>query len=72
MADGETSGAGPGVVPPHVTVGIVAAPALPDGLTADCVRDLSRELGSRHPEVQWRFRLLRDALVAYELLFLRL
>ena len=64
MADGETSGAGPGVEPPHVTVGIVAAPALPDGLTADCVRDLSRELGSRHPEVQWRFRLVRDALVA--------
>jgi hypothetical protein len=64
VADDETSGAGPGVVPPDVTMGVVAAPALPDGLAADCVRDLSRELGARHPEVQWRFRLVRDALVA--------
>jgi hypothetical protein len=31
------------VVPPHVTVGIVAAPALADDLTSDCVRDLSRD-----------------------------
>jgi hypothetical protein len=52
------------VVPPHVTVGIVAAPALADDLTSDCVRDLSRELRARHPEVHWRFRLVRDALVA--------
>jgi hypothetical protein len=52
------------VVPPHVTVGIIAAPALPDGLAADCVRDLRRELGTRHPEVQWRLRMICDALVA--------
>jgi len=49
VPDGETSGPGPGVVPPHVTVGIVVAPALSDGLTADCARDLRRELGARHP-----------------------
>src|SRR4051812_46977579 len=49
---------------PHVTVGLVAAPAVPDGLTAECVGDLRRELRARHPEVQWRFRLVRDALVA--------
>jgi hypothetical protein len=47
-----------------VTVGIVAAPALPDGLAADCARDLRNELGARHPEVHWDFRLVRDALVA--------
>ena len=64
MDDDGTRRALPAAVPPDVTVGIVAAPALPDDLTADCVRDLSRELGARHPEVQWRFRLVRDALVA--------
>lgn len=64
MADGETSDAGPGVVPPDLTVGIVAAPALPDGLTADFARDLRRELGARHPEVHWHLRVVRDALVA--------
>jgi hypothetical protein len=64
VADGETSGAGPEVVPPDVTVGIVAAPALPDGLAGDCARDLRGELGTRHPEVHWHFRLVHDALVA--------
>jgi hypothetical protein len=64
VADDERSGAGPGVAPPDVTVGIVSAPALPDGLTTECVQDLRRELGARHPEVQWRFRVVRDALVA--------
>jgi hypothetical protein len=49
---------------PQVTMGIVAAPALQDALIADWVRDLRRELGARHPDVQWRFRLVRDALVA--------
>ena len=64
MAEGETSGAGPGVVVRHVTVGIVAAPDLPDGLAADCARDLRRELGARHPEVHWHLQLVHDALVA--------
>src|SRR3954471_20498727 len=49
---------------PHVTVGLVPPPAVPDGLTAECVGDLRRELRARHPEVQWRIRLVRDALVA--------
>src|SRR4051812_13333327 len=49
---------------PHVTVGLVAAPALPDGLSADCVRVLHRELRIRHPEVQWRLGLVHDELVA--------
>jgi hypothetical protein len=64
VADAGASGALPGDGPPDVTVGVVAAPALPDGLTAECVRDLSDELGDRHPEVHWRLRLVRDALVA--------
>ncbi len=64
MSDDEARGADPGAVPPDVTVGIVAAPALPDGLTGDCVRDLRGELAARHPEVQWHLRVVRDALVA--------
>lgn len=65
MADGKTSGAVRGaVVPPYVEVGIVAAPALPEGLAADCSHELRQELGTRHPEVQWRFQLVHDGLVA--------
>ena len=64
MADGEASGAGPAGVPPDVTVGIVAAPALDDGLTGDCARDLRGELVARHPEVHWHVRVVCDALVA--------
>jgi hypothetical protein len=64
VADDETSGGGSEGVPPDVTVGIVAAPTLPDGLTGECAQDLRGELGTRHPEVQWHFRVVRDALVA--------
>ncbi len=56
--------AGPEVVPPDVTVGLVAAPALSEDLTDECARDLRGELAARHPEVHWHVRLVRDALVA--------
>ena len=64
MSDGEARGAAPEAVPPDVTVGIVVAPALPDGLAGECARDLRGELVARHPEVQWHLRLVRDALVS--------